>query len=510
MTPQQARVRVHDHYQLELKLDYALDGGRTAKTAQGFDAWLFFPSNLGIDEPSFSREGWYADLTTYIRFQTPRMGLDRLFAEADALSPFAWLARNVGVLTSGSAPAADVSRALRELRLFAAIFRSHVRDESQYLLDRLRRGEPPRALAEVAERVGTFLDGTLDGLGRYRHLRRRLLDARTPSGLAHALDAVDDFLSLQVLERWFSLLDTFGGLGLDSPVSARLRAALEEETRHREGLGRIPGAAATDRDANERLVQRHNLLKKYVLAVLHLQLVSSRRRERIQDVLLAIAAAVAMAVAVALQLVALWTVGTPTGPQSGALAAFMALAVGGYMLKDRMKERLKHWFVSSLPRWLFDRRQNLRVEADGDHIGAVEETVRLVRPAEVPGEVRRLREHGEEALFAGHRNQEDVVHYRRALFVAGPKARRHAPEMQGLNEILRLNVQRWLRRMDDPVRALWRLGEDGVPVRTEAPKTYRVTLVLGMRRPGEQVQYEKRVIVLSREGILRVEDAGVY
>ena len=44
-------VRVHDHYQLELKLTHPLGGPNPV-----FEMWLFFPSSLGIDEPRFQKE----------------------------------------------------------------------------------------------------------------------------------------------------------------------------------------------------------------------------------------------------------------------------------------------------------------------------------------------------------------------------------------------------------------------------------------------------------------------
>lgn len=519
MPHSQARVSIHDHYQLELKLDYPFDA-RQKQGDQGFDAWFFFPPNLGIDEPAFDREDWYADLATYIRFQTPRMSLERLFGESSASSPFNWLATHGRALVSGTATGADYAMALRELRLFAAVFRSLARDESQFIVEHLRRAActhplPIHVIEDLAEAATRFLDGTRDALRRFRALRRNFIDARTPRGLRDALDAIDEFLSLQALDRWYILLVAVRDVGEASPpalAAARaLQEALQEELRHREGAGLMPPPDPKDPAGNERLVQRHNMLKKYVLAVLHLRLVSSRRRERIQDALFGIAAAVAMTVAVVLQLLALWTVGTPTGPQAGAsLFAFIALAVGSYILKDRMKDRLKVWFQAGIPHWLYDRRQNLCVEAGGDAIGSVEETVQLNRAREVPADVRRIREHEEEELFASHRAEEDVVHYRRVMRVHGPRARKHAPEMTAINEILRVNVIRWLRRMDEPVRDLVRLTPEGGLSRIKAPKTYRVTVVLGLWNGAGPTRYEKLVIVLSREGILRVEPAGVF
>jgi hypothetical protein len=500
------RVTLHHHYQLELKLVHTLDPPQPERT---FEAWFFFPPSLGIDEPTFRKELFYDEMTSYVRFQTPRMSFDQLNAPNERNSPFAWLARNEGRLTSGMATGADFAMALRELRLGAAVFRASVRDHARFVAAELASGTaPPAVLARHAEASRRFLTECHEAVEGYRALRLHYLAARTPPTLRTAIDAIDDFLSVQVLEGWFSLLETFLPHEQQAgPLVAALRTAITTETTYRKGAGHLP-APAEESSTNERFVARVNLLKKWVLAVLHLRVRSSRRAELAQDAMFAIAAAVAMAVAVTLQLLALWTVGTPTSPQVGGatLFTFVALAVGGYILKDRLKERLKVWFQKGIPYWLFDRRQELRVESGGASIGSVEETVRLLRAEEIVPLVARLRDSGEEPIFAEQRGEEDVIHYRRKLRVDGQRARAQAPEMSAIDEILRLNVTRWLRRMDDPARALLRLSDDGRVNVVTATKTYRVTLILA--RGGADRRYEKYSVVLTRDGIERVERVG--
>lgn len=514
MPTPRVRVRIHDHFQLELKLETPFSTAN-ARGVHDFEAWIYFPPQLGIDEPAFDRADFYADLTAYLRFQTPRMRLERLFEERGVTATFHWLASSEAVLTSGSASAAELCDAIRKIKLFAAIYRSIVRDEGHYLVERLTPFAPPQVVADLAVAADRFVAETVDALARFRGLRRRYLEARTPDLLREAFDAIDDFISLQAIESWFALLSALAPLRAShAPAEAgilKLRDTVLAETRYRVASGYAGEILETDTLANERFVQRLNLLKKYVLDVLHLQQQSTRRRERIQDAAFGLSAAVAMSVAVALQLLALWTVGTPASPQAGGstLLAFVALAVFGYIIKDRVKERLKQWFQAGIPRWLFDRRQNLCVEGSGTVLGSVEETVRLVRPRDVPATVALAREHGEEALFAAHRAAEDVLHYRRHVQVDGPRARRHGPEMSALSEILRLNVQRWLRRMDEPVRDIYILEADGSARRVAAPKTYRVNLIVAVPTT-EGRRFERYCLVLTRTGIQRVEAAGTF
>jgi hypothetical protein len=127
-----------------------------------------------------------------------------------------------------------------------------------------------------------------------------------------------------------------------------------------------------------------------------------------------------------------------------------------------------------------------------------------MRADELGPEVARVRERDEGPLFADQRAEEDVVHYRRRVTLDPAVGRARAPEMSAVQEILRLNVGRWLRRMDEPVRALRRLGDDGVVQHIPAAKTYRVTMVVAWGGAAER-EHQKLSIVLTRDGIVRVD-----
>lgn len=493
----QSIVRVHDHYQLELKLTHPLAGANPV-----FEMWFFFPGSLGIDEPRFQKDEFYADLTAYTRFRTPRIGLDRLLADPE--SPLAWVERHAP--TSGSAPAGALVALDRKLRLFAAIYRASLRDASAGLAACLRPGTPVEVFEENVAAAANFVRESKAVLGRFRGVHPSVRDPQPT--IDAACHAVDDFISLHAIEAWFGLLalvqPSGSAPGASDGLVVDLRAAIDGETAYRTATGLL-GAPLDDPGANEPYITRVNHLKKWVLGVLHLRLVSNRRAERAREFAFSLAAAVAMTVAVGLQLVAMWTVGTPTVPELGrTLYTFIGLAVGGYILKDGIKDRLKTWFQAGIPHWLFDRRFDLSVGSGEPPFGAVEETVTLLELGDVAAPVIALRETGEDPLFRRERAEEDVVHYRRRVQLNAPLARAAAPEMAAVDEIIRFNVRRWLRRMDEPVRPLSRLDPGGRVERVEAAKTYRVTLVISHAEGGH---LERAVVVVSRDGLVRIERA---
>ncbi len=469
------RLRVHDPTALELQLDVPFQSG-----GADLEVWFFLPSQLGVDDPGFDRDRFYRERTAYVRFEAPR----RLLLEADAL--LGALRVDRARLSAGTASPSVEAAAVRALRLYGACVRDQLRERRQEAehASAVGREAAVRALVEDGEAV----------LERYRSTMASI--TRPSSSFATALRAVNDYLSMQTIEVWFRL-------HASSPHPV-LEAAIRKETGARITSGFHGELAEADAVDNEHFVTELNRLKKYILSVLHLRFVSTHRTEAAQDLAFGLAAALAMTVAVFFQLVALWTVGTPGGPRDWAsLSMFLAFAVGGYILKDRMKDHLKGWFARRLPGWLYDRRVELCPEGEDTVLGHAEETVRRLHLPEVAADVVALRDRGEDPIELVVRASDDVVHYRRRLRLL-PTLVAQCPEADGVEQILRIHVRDWLRRMDEPSRALYQLDDDGHAHRIHGPKTYRIPVVIRVQRGGE-TDMLRRVLVLSRQGVVRIE-----
>lgn len=473
-----ARLHIHDPTSVELQVDVPFDDGGVE-----LDVWFFVPSQLGIDEPVFDRMAFYRDRTAYVRFEPPRR---ELRSAADLLMPVRLEVDRLGCGRAGPEVVADAERALR---LFAACVWDQVRA-------RRRRIEALPA-GQREEAVVSFVADARAALAELRALRAEM--AAPGPAFAASFAAIDDFVSMQCVEVWFRLHER-------TPHPA-LAEALFEETAARVAAGEHGPLRADDAEDNERFVAELNRLKKFVLSALHLRFVSTRRTDAAQELAFGLAAALAMSFAVTLQLVATWTLGAPTGPGEWAtILAFIGFAVLSYILKDRMKDHLKAWFARRLPKWLYDRRVELCPEDSSRVLGHAEETVRLLHVRELPPAVARLREAGEDRVELAVRGSDDVVHYRRALRL-GRALPAQCPEAEGVEQILRFNLASWLTRMDESSRVLFQLTEDGQAQRIRGPKTYRVPVVLAARRGG-RLELSRQTLVLSREGLVRVEEAA--
>ena len=75
----------------------------------------------------------------------------------------------------------------------------------------------------------------------------------------------------------------------------------------------------------------------------------------------------------------------------------------------------------------------------------------------------------------------------------------------GVNDIIRLQVNSFLRKMDNPLVELDRVSEDGNVISEMLPKLYYINIVLEYHY-DEVTDYKHLRIALTRDGIQKIED----
>jgi hypothetical protein len=129
-------------------------------------------------------------------------------------------------------------------------------------------------------------------------------------------------------------------------------------------------------------------------------------------------------------------------------------------------------------------------------------------PMAVPMDVRRLRETDDFITVSQGELSESVIRYQKQITL-NPAMLPHADDgVTGVTDILRLNVDRLLRDMDDPEYALEYVDlEDFSVGRVKASKSYQVDLVF--RFNVDDAEEKKQTLqlvrlVLDRNGIKRM------
>ena len=475
-------VRVHDRYQIEIKLDYRIDRFDTP-TSHDVAVYFFVPASLGIGPKTYARQDFYGDLLSHIRIKTPSIPLQGIVDGAG--SPLTKLRSAVTKLAERPTPQA-IADFEYHLKMSCCIIKSALRDHVHAVRTR-------RSAADVNTLVEQFCRQARSVCEGLRGLRSSLnaptIDAKT---FARYLFG-DEFVSLTVEWYAYQLLESLLAAHGEAYEQHKpdLLSLVQDEIGYRKesAYPSVPQAAAD----NEVLVFRKSVLKKYVENVLFLAVRSRREGTVAEQTAFAVAAGLSMVFATTIAFLFQRRYGNLT------FAFFVALVIS-YMLKDRLKDALRAFFDLKLRRFFFDRRLSIFGRSsdskDEDRIGVCRESVEFVRESELPSAIWKLRDRDHITEVENGWIGERVILYRKRMKLYPGWFRRIQDRhpVEGLNDIIRVNFSRYLQRMDNPRKPLWL--SDG--------RVYHINLILEYGA-GSSLELSRFRVVLNKDGIKRVE-----
>jgi hypothetical protein len=496
-SPVLRRIVVHDRYQLELKLGYPLTPGK--QTRYLIDTYLFLPASLGINSTNYSNKEFYRDIQTYIRMKTPSFLLDQVLAAPD--SP---LRRCETLLENAKLQLGpDEEQMLRDsFRVLRAILKSAFR---RYLAPLLK---PPGEHIQGAEAFGHRVEALVqqaDALERrYQALEPQLIGVGASDALLRSYRLADESISV-LIEDLLLQMHELAAQWLARPErqewQQRLcqRAQAEVDYRRRRGYPSVLGP-----QNSEELLLRHSALKKYTSSVLWLSTSTRREGATWEQVLFATAAGVSMVFATMVAFFAQSIYGQISLP------VFLALVVA-YMFKDRIKDSGRALSARFLSKRLFDYRTRIQTQDGERDLGYVREKMVHVRPKgrekAAPSDVlavRRSDPHYEPELLG---TPEVVIHYAKQVTLRKDAFRYLAEDglfISAINDITRLDIRSFLRKMDDPYEERLVL-RDGKVERVRCQRTYHLNLISVFGSEDGTTTCERTLVVLNRKGIVRIE-----
>lgn len=489
----------HDRYQIELKLDYELGKGK--KTHYRISTYLFFPNSLGINAESYPKSEFYRDVKNYIRIKTPIVSLRDL--NESGTSPLN--AVNQIVQEANWYQDEELNeRLINALKLFGAMFKSALREYLNLVERRLQTASTKGKIHTMVENlIDEFIHQSRQISNRYRSFYAQLNLPMIKEDTYLAYTLVDEYSSLLIEEsatELFQLVSHHYDKADQTSCLEELNHIVEMERSHRVAHGY--GSVLKPRDANEVYAFRASVLKKYVSSILHLSTDAEREGKGMEQILMAIAAGVSMifATVVAFYFQAIY--GNFTFP------VFVALVIG-YMFKDRIKELGRALLSNKLHAFLYDRRINIRT-LDGKYkLAVLREKVTFMAENELPRTVLTARHKDPFADLDNEGMGETIICHTKDIVLDGdlfPKAFKGIPRVSGINDIIRYNVQPYLRKMADPVEDQLLL-EDGQLKKVHTQKVYHVNVVSRYKSisPGVEILYKRMRLVLTRKGIKRIE-----
>lgn len=494
-------VSRHDRRNLEIKIEHRSPEPTRERVESMVELCFILPPAVGISSTSFSASDFFTDLRAYSRFKTPRIELEDIVHPRGARSPLAALATQLARSPTGPLPRRVEAALGQEARLLCCVTRRSAARAARRV-QVVREEDRSEASAQLASQLTELL-------ARWRQLASQVRDRRPHPRTRDTFSACDEALSLEV-EACVSrlLVDAGDTLGAGGGALVAL-ARSERRLRAARGDRSAASPSAADEDTRAQFWDQASLLKKFVSQALYLRLRRHTGAQRLEHVAKALAAALAMTWTVSLQVATVMVLGVELNTRVDVrmVLLFSLIAVGGYILKDRIKDTLGRRLAAAIPRWLYDRRLDLLPLDSERVVGEVRERVQLLAPSAMSGEMRMVRAAIARSPIALWTHNDRLM-YQRRVVIFPREAVREFPRMAGLTDVLRVNVARWVRTLDARKKSVALVDADGEARVAQVPNRYWVD-VLARISDDQGVRHEAFRVILTHRGVERVEGLDV-
>ena len=479
------KAKKHDDLSVEFKFgfDCKKDGIRDDFSV---NAWMFVPNSLDINPEVYGKKQFYRDIKSNVRLITPSYPLREIAADdSQALNLLRSAMEKVARSTQGS----EMGAYEYHLKMFAAIFKSALRDSAAYLKNAV-------SLTDAGPLVEDYIFNSEQILRKFRALYS-IIDMPTVSDQARSYFGLcDEFIthSVEVQSiRIVKALDSRDLMPQEKEIRQRLAQLVmaQREYKKQRGYGVLNGDVTHDR----RLVHHRGMLKKFIESDLYINLRKKKDGAAIEQLLYSIAAGVAMIFATGVAWFTQVKYGNITWP------LFVVLVVS-YMLKDRIKELMRYYFAHKLGDKYFDKKADISIGKT--NVGVIKEGFDFISWNRTPQIVKDFREKASSIADETRIFEEKILLYRKLLTIDSMALKSNAEyPLNGINEIMRLHLTRFTQKMDNPTVPVDTFDADGNVVTIQVQKSYYINLVFQFQHDA-QVEYHHFRITMTRDGILHV------
>lgn len=480
------QVRIHDRFSVEFKIGYIVHKDLKMNDFMT-NTWIFVPNELDINSFSYTKNQFYRDVKSNVRLITPIYTLKEV---ADELSlPFMFLegAFNELVVEPTKENLADYEY---QIKMFISIVRSAMRREVNNVIKNQEK-------ANRIDRVKLYISRIEKIISKYRELKEILRDSPVKAQAMTYFAFGDEFLTNQVefqAYRFLQLVQQRCPADFEE-VQPLLMGLIRREIVYKESVGFLM-MRKDSADQNRGMVFRAHLLKKYAESYLFLNANKKKDGRLAEQVYYSVAAGLSMIFATTIAFSFQQKYGNFTMP------LFVALVVS-YMLKDRIKELTRYYFVHRLAKKYFDNKTTISIKETP--IGWMKEGVDFITEDRVPDEIMEMRDRSD-LLEANNRNTEEkIILYRKLVRIDGEALdENNQYEIAGINDILRFNVSNFIQKMDSPEVPLAVPTSDGGYEIIHGEKSYYINFLLQFQYDGK-LRYKRFRLVMSRNGIEGIE-----
>lgn len=482
-------IRIHDKFQFEIKYVYPFD--RNAPTTEyTIENFLFIPNNLGINAGNYTKEQFYGDEQKYIRLKTPVFSLHSMTSGAD--NPLDKLRDAIKALAADPDDHVLNRNYKYQLKMFCAIFKSAIRDEESFIENRLLPKDQKSAATKVVNDIQKSIEA-------FRALRPLIHSPHiTPKQMA-LYNFADEYMSILIEKRVFRLL-AFLKQNKNPKYSELSQVLLalaiaEQDYRVKQNYPSI----TEEGKSNETIVYRARILKKIMGNILFLSTnvkIEGRLREQIG---MGFAAGLAMAFATTFIFLSQQVF-------EGFTISLVAVLTIIYVFKDRIKEITKSIMQKILRKYVYDYKTILMTSFDRK-IGFSREIFSFASEEKLPQIINRIRNRNYVDELENGYTPEEIIYYKKYIRIYSGHCEQLLKDFKvdGVIDIRRFNVRHFLNKMDNPHKDLFVADGDDDFKKINGSCYYHLNLILKYGIFKQEPFYQKFRIILSRDGIKRIE-----
>lgn len=479
------KAKKHDDFSVEFKFgfDCANDGERDDFSV---NAWMFVPNSLDINSEIYGKKQFYRDIKSNVRLITPSYRLHEI--AADDSQPMTLL-RCAMEQVAGSEQESDMNAYEYHLKMFAAIFKSALRDSATQLKN-------VSSLEEEGPLVEYYLSNSDLILRQFRSLYAIIDEPSVSEQIRNYFRLCDEFIthtveiqSIRIVRK----IDSSAQTSQENEIRQRFARMVmaQREYKMQNGYGVLNGEINHDR----RLVHHRGMLKKLIESDLYINLRKRKDGAAVEQLLYSIAAGVAMIFATGVAWFTQVRYGNITWP------LFVVLVVS-YMLKDRIKELMRYYFAHKLGNKYFDKKADISIGKT--NVGVLKEGFDFISWNRTPQIVKDMREKASSIADETRIFEEKILLYRKNITIDNKALQSNAAyPMRGINEIMRLHLTRFTQKMDDPTVPIDTFDQNGNVITIQVQKSYYLNLVFQLQHDG-QVKYHHFRITMTRDGVLHI------
>ncbi|RLD80366.1 MAG: hypothetical protein DRJ07_10535 [Bacteroidetes bacterium] len=477
-------VKIHDKFSFEIKLGYASDI-EIKSPEYSINMYLFIPDSLDMNRFTYKSDDFYHDLKSNIRLMTPVYLLRDIYQGTD--NPLNRLENSLQKIAKN--PNKENTEHYEfQIKMFGSIVKSALRREVFHIKDN-------KINADINFLIRSYIKDINEIKEKYRKLRRIINVPTVNTKLLNIYLFGDEYLGNLMEKYTFRLLRYLRNKDYDQKYKIELLELIKKEIDYKSSKD-LP-IVSDNYNNNEELLYRRSVLKKYIESNLFLNTRQKKEGKLAEQIIYGLAAGLAMIFATGIAFYTQQEYGNFTMP------FFFALVIG-YMFKDRIKEISRVYFSGKYRRGHFDHKTQIS-SGKKHNIGYCKESFSYIDEEKISARIMKRRNRSHLTEIENNWIGEKVILYRKQIKLYGKKIKTVYKDytINGINDIARINISRFLEKMTNPEIPMYFIDNEKYK-KLYGNKVYHLNLILNFKTHDKEF-FRRYRIVLNRDGIKRIQ-----